>query len=148
MTRSLALSSISALLLLASTGGAAIPPVRDPLNATPCISPGAISGYLDDPNGFYHAAPSCKAMCKKAEGDCKQYVRLSFSCQTSWLADEISYEKKNCEAIYGAGTSDARTCKSGLDADAKADRLDFMAGRDQALTTCEDWDSTCESTCP
>src|SRR5215470_16466824 len=88
---------LSTALSLAGSARAKISDVHSPYQALPCTGASQAAADMADPNGIYAAGGNqCPSLCKKAEADCKQYVRVSFACVNSYNADSISYEKRGC----------------------------------------------------
>ena len=139
---------LSAGLSVAGVARAAISPVHSPYSTPPCVSPTQAAADLEDPNGYYAAGgASCPALCKKAFADCKQYVRASFACTNTYLADMISYEKNGCAIAHKGDPAAKNQCKATADGFLKAYRQNAQQDRDQGLSACQDWEATCEATC-
>jgi hypothetical protein len=145
-TRSISLFAFL-MLSLATNADAARPAVESPFSTGACVFPTDVTDGMEDPNAWFAAAPNCRALCKKVEGQCKQLVGASFSCQMRWLAIIIGYDKKECEVAYAGNPAQIKTCKTGMDNVQKSGRLDISDGRDEALSACETWDTNCEGTC-
>ncbi|HTO08616.1 MAG TPA: hypothetical protein VMR86_16325 [Myxococcota bacterium] len=139
---------LSVCLSVAGVARAKISDIHSPYAAAPCVGPTQAAADMSDPNGYYAAGGAqCPSLCKKAEADCKQYVRVSFGCWNSFWADALSYEKRGCAIGHPNDPPAKNQCKSQADAILKTYRQDAQNARDLGLSACEDWEATCEATC-
>jgi ubiquitin len=139
---------LTGALSVAGVARAVISPVHSPYTTAPCLLPSQAVADLRDPNGRYaDGGASCPSLCKKAGADCKQYVRASFACTNTYLADMISYEKNGCGIAHKDDPAAKNQCKSTADGFLKTYRHQAQDDRDQALGACEDWEATCKATC-
>jgi hypothetical protein len=143
---SLGFAFVCASHLVAARAGA-VTVVNSPFSETPCLTPADVAASMGNPTGFYTGADKCESLCKKAAVDCKQYVRLAFSCNNSSLGDDASYEKKECEQEFGDDSGGKKDCKSGVDDSSSSGRQSLRGDRDAQLDFCDNWEHTCESTC-
>ena len=146
MTRSFSVLA-SVLLSLASTAHAARPAVGSPFVMGECKFPTEVTQGMADPHGWFSAAPHCLALCRKALGQCEQLVKSSFNCQIQWLNLTFGYDRKQCEVEFAGNGAMIQSCKSERTSVQQSQRSDIVEGRDEAITACEDWDTTCERTC-
>ena len=136
----------SAFLSLPSAAHAQAPAVGSPFLGSVCLDPSDVTGELADPNAYYAAAPNCKSLCRKAETDCAQYVKLAAMCQRSEIDDDASYAKRECEVENEHGMQ-TTVCKQEVDQSARGDRSGASVDKNLALEACDKWEKTCEQTC-
>jgi len=135
----LTLAAVAGVTSLARAG--LVSTIHPPFDGNVCQQPDDVIDSLDDPNFIYAPHPDCRALCKKAVSDCKQYVRDAFSCNNALLSDAIPYAKKNCDVESKVPA----ICKKSIDVSIERDFL--RSQRDSALADCDDWGTTCEATC-
>jgi hypothetical protein len=74
-----------------------------------CASP-FVADAMADPNSFVPSGDKvCKALCKRAASQCKQYVKGSLSCSLGTAKLERRYGLENCKLI-SASPADLKTC--------------------------------------
>ena len=131
---------------LAVTGVASAQGVTSPFDDSVCMSPLDVTASLQDPNGFYAAAPKCQKLCSKALKDCKQYVKDAASCEKAEIDDDASYQKTECEVEFEHG-QEVKTCKTEVEDAHGGDHATSNSNRNAALAACDSWANTCKSTC-
>jgi hypothetical protein len=112
-----------------------------------CLAPSDVTGELADPNAYYAGSPNCKALCRKAETDCAQYVKLASTCQKLEIDDDASYAKKECEVENEHGVA-TTTCKNEIEHGARDGKSAATDDKNSALDVCDKWESDCEKSCP
>jgi len=146
LTRVFSIASVCLFLCAGLARAGEAPAVASPFANDVCADPLDVIDNLVDPVAYYRNAPKCEALCRKAEADCKQYVRSAFACQMASIGDDSSYDKKECELEFEDG-ADKRECKSTVDGKAGSSKNEVREKRDAALGDCEDWGTVCENTC-
>jgi hypothetical protein len=143
--RSLALIG---LLALAAPAGAKLPVPSPFMSSTgDCSLPTDVSADMAPPTAYYSLARSCPAVCRKAEGDCEQYVKFAGLCNKNAIGDDLSYYKASCLAMKST-PANLKTCFANAAELAKESLATLRDNQATAIAQCKSWGQTCSSTCP
>jgi hypothetical protein len=111
-----------------------------------CPSP-LVAGSMASPDTFSAAEDKvCKALCKRAAGECKQYVKGSLSCSLGAAKLQRRYGLENCKLI-SISPEDLKTCVAGVDDAYKSFQAGNAALAPQVLGDCAGWGDDCETAC-
>lgn len=148
MTRTtLALGLIALTLALPMPADrAAAGTVSGLISPSNCASP-FVADAMADPNSFVPSGEKvCKALCKRAASQCKQYAKGSLSCSLGAAKLERRYGLENCKLI-SASPADLKSCVAGVN----AGYASFKAGNaqlaPQIMGDCAQWGDDCQTAC-
>jgi hypothetical protein len=138
--------SFACASMLAATAAHAAPAVTPPFDASVCMTPADVTGALVGTGAdFYNAAPTCKALCRRAEADCRHYSNSAAACEQAQIGTIAVYARRQCEVANPTDKLARRSCILAVDTTAVNDRLAVRTDRQNAVTTCDTWGMTCEN---
>ena len=143
----LSLGLISLILaVLAPTERAAAGTLPSLISPSNCASP-FIAGAMQPPNTFAAAEDkACKALCKRAAAQCKQYAKGALACSLGTAKLDRRYALQNCKLISATPTA-LKECLAGANDAYKGFKLDNAAQAPQVLGECADWGDDCRTAC-
>jgi hypothetical protein len=152
MIQSVLISRIAPVLvfayaLYAAPAAYALPSINPPFSASVCLTPADVTGALVGTGAnVYSGVPACKALCRRAEADCRHYVNAAAACDQAQIGSDAVYARRQCELVNPTNKLARRNCILAADTAATNDRITVRAERQSAVSTCDTWGMTCENT--
>jgi hypothetical protein len=141
----LSLTLCFALAESASSGA-----IGDPFTPGACADIDVSGDAMSDPNDAFSGAPSleaCEKLCDKAARQCRSYVKDGVTCLNRYSKQSRGWDDANCEIIYDDDPDSRRMCKESAKNQHEFEKELIAAFRDEALSDCDDWGTTCSQSC-
>jgi hypothetical protein len=145
--------TILSLTLISLILGVWVPPepaaagtIQSLISPGDCASP-FVAGAMQPPNTFTAAEDkACKALCKRAAAQCKQYAKGALACALGAAKLERRYALQNCKLI-SATPAALKECFASANDAYKGIKLDNAALAPQVLADCAGWGDDCQTAC-
>jgi hypothetical protein len=149
MTRhAVALALLVAVACLAPLGERAAAGVfSTPFTASNCAEPDVADASMADPDAFIEVDEGrCKALCKRAVSECKQFAKGAVSCIVGVAKSGLRYSIENCGVISKTPET-LKACKASAATTYRSTRETALDDLPGALASCKAWGEACQTAC-
>jgi hypothetical protein len=148
-SRSVSISVLAALFLLAFAGPARAGAFGSPIQDNVCGEGDVVEDAMSDPNtafAFTESEGQCERLCRKSGKACRGHVKDVHTCQHRYLNEQLGFAKENCKAITDS-PEEERACKEFYSGLAAEERADIRMSREGNVAACDEWTEICLGSC-